>query len=461
MEHKNKRETFSSGLAVFFATLGSAVGLGNIWKFPYLTGQNGGGAFVFTYLVCVILVGLPVMVAEFYIGRKTRKNTVGAFKALKASPLWRSIGYMGVASAFLIMFFYSAVAGWVYSYIFKSIRGDFRVLSSETLETAAKIAESEFGNTAGGALSPIIWQFIVVLVVSTILIAGVKNGIEKVTKTLMPVLFVLIIICVIRSLTLSGAGAGLNFLFSVDFTKITGKVILTALGLAFFKLSLGIGTMLTYAGYFTEDNNLMNTSVKVALSDTIVSLLAGIAVFPVVFQYGLEPQSGPGLLFNTIPLVFSKIPFGNILLILFFILAAIAATTAMISMAEVPVVFLNEELGINRTLAVIITGLIMFTVGFLTVHPSSLLASVSLFGKNFFDLFDYLSSNILMILGGFLIALFVGFVVRKEELYKELSNNGAIRNEKIVGIFKFIITYVTPILLIIVFLTSTGIIKIS
>jgi neurotransmitter:Na+ symporter, NSS family len=461
MEHNNKRETFSSGLAVFFATLGSAVGLGNIWKFPYLTGQNGGGAFVFTYLICVILVGVPVMVAEFYIGRKARKNTVGAFKVLKASPFWRIIGYMGVASAFLIMFFYSAVAGWVYSYIFKTIRGDFRALSSETIETAAKIAEGEFTNTAGGAFSPMIWQFIVVLVVSAILIAGVKNGIEKVTKTLMPVLFILIIICVIRSLTLSSAGEGLNFLFNVDFSKITGRVILTALGLAFFKLSLGIGTMLTYASYFTEDNDLMNTSVKVAVSDTIVSLLAGIAVFPVVFQYGLEPQSGPGLLFNTIPLVFSKIPFGNILLILFFILAAIAATTAMISMAEVPVVFLNEEVGINRTMAVILTGLIIFVVGFLTVHPSSLLASFNLFGKNFFDLFDYLSSNILMILGGFLIALFVGYIVNKEELYKELSNNGSIRNEKIVGTFKFIITYVTPILLIIVFLTSTGIIKIS
>jgi neurotransmitter:Na+ symporter, NSS family len=461
MEHNNKRETFSSGLAVFFATLGSAVGLGNIWKFPYLTGQNGGGAFVFTYLICVILVGVPVMVAEFYIGRKARKNTVGAFKVLKASPFWRIIGYMGVASAFLIMFFYSAVAGWVYSYIFKTIRGDFRALSSETIETAAKIAEGEFANAAGGAFSPMIWQFIVVLVVSAILIAGVKNGIEKVTKTLMPVLFILIIICVIRSLTLSSAGEGLSFLFNVDFSKITGRVILTALGLAFFKLSLGIGTMLTYASYFTEDNDLMNTSVKVAVSDTIVSLLAGIAVFPVVFQYGLEPQSGPGLLFNTIPLVFSKIPFGNILLILFFILAAIAATTAMISMAEVPVVFLNEEVGINRTMAVILTGLIIFVVGFLTVHPSSLLASFNLFGKNFFDLFDYLSSNILMILGGFLIALFVGYIVNKEELYKELSNNGSIKNEKIVGMFKFIITYVTPILLIIVFLTSTGIIKIS
>lgn len=461
MEHNNKRETFSSGLAVFFATLGSAVGLGNIWKFPYLTGQNGGGAFVFTYLICVILMGVPVMVAEFYIGRKTRKNTVGAFKVLKASPFWRVIGYMGVASAFLIMFFYSAVAGWVYSYIFKAIRGDFRVLSSETIETAAKIAEGEFSNTAGGSFSPMFWQLVVVLVVSVILIAGVKNGIEKVTKTLMPVLFILVIICVIRSLTLTSAGEGLNFLFNVDFTKITGKVILTALGLAFFKLSLGMGTMLTYASYFTKDDNLINTSVKVAVSDTIVSLLAGIAVFPVVFQYGLEPQSGPGLLFNTIPLVFSKIPFGNILLILFFILAAIASTTAMISMVEVPVVFLNEEVGLNRTMAVIITGLIIFIIGFLTVHPKSLFASFNLFGKNFFDLFDYLSSNILMILGGFLIALFVGFMVAKEELYKELSNNGTIRNDKIVGVFKFIITYVTPILLIIVFLTSTGIIKIS
>lgn len=453
------REKFSSSIAIFFATLGSAVGLGNIWKFPYLVGINGGGAFVLVYLIFVLLVGIPIMVSEFYLGRKTRSNVVGVFSKLKVSPYWKIIGYLGVLSAFLIMFFYSSVAGWVYSYVFKAIKGDFASIGSLPIEEATNIVVNQFNNTIGGTISPIFWQFVVLATVSTIVIAGVKNGIEKLTKTLMPVLFVLIIICCIRALTLEGAREGLKFLFAVDFSKLKPSMILAALGLSFFKLSLGMGTMTTYGSYFTDDNNLIQTSAKVAFSDTLVSLLAGIAIFPVVFTFGLEPGSGPGLLFNTIPLVFSRIPFGNVLLIAFFLLTSIAATTAMLSIVEVPVAFMMEELGYKRKTSVIITSGIIFVIGVLTVHKTSLFGNVVLFNRNFFDLFDYISSNIAMPVGGLLIGIVVAFVVKNEDVKKELSNNNTLDNNLIIKIYLFVLKYITPLLLIIVFLNALGIIK--
>lgn len=453
-----KRETFSSGLAIFFATLGSTVGLGNIWKFPSLTGANGGGAFVFIYLICVFLVGIPVMVSEFYIGRKTRSNAVGAFTKLRAKPVWKSVGYMGVCSAFFIVFFYSAVAGWVYSYAFKAIKGDFTGLRYLSIEQATSIVSDKFSLTVDGGFSPIIWQFIVLALVSIILIAGIKNGIEKITKTLMPLLFGLIVICAIRALTLEGASDGIKFLFKVDLSKISPAVVLSALGLAFFKLSVGMGTMITYGSYFTNDNNLIATSTKVAISDTIVSLLAGIAIFPVVFTFGLEPGSGPGLLFNTIPLVFSKIPFGNILLVAFFLLTSIAATTAMLSLIEVPVAFMTEEWKFSRKKAVIMTTSIMLLVGILTIHPVSIWGNVAVAGKSFFDLFDYMSSNIMLPIGGLLIVIFIGYLTNKNNVIYELSNNNTLNNNLLINLYLFILRYISPILLLIVFLSSIGII---
>lgn len=454
-ESNPKRETFSTGLAVFFATLGSAVGLGNIWKFPYIVGSNGGGAFIFIYLLCVIFVGLPVMVCELYVGRKTRKNAVGAFEKLKPGTPWKSIGIMGVITAFLIMFFYSDVAGWVYSYVFKALTGQ---LSGVTSDSAGTV----FMKTAEGPVYPIVWQGIVFIVVAAILIAGVKNGIERITKTLLPVLFILIIICDIRAFTLSGAGSGLGFLYHIDFSKISGGVILTALGLAFFKLSLGMGTMITYGSYFTENNNLLHTPIKVALSDIIVSLLAGMAIFPVVFTFNMQPSAGPGLLFMTIPLVFSKLPFGSVLLTCFFILTAIAATTAMISLVEVPVAYFTEEKGMKRTNAVIMVVVLMFVIGILatlSATSTGLLGSVKIFGYGFFDLFDKLSSNILMPIGGLLIAVFVGYFVKKEDLKNGLTNNGTLNNEVMFNVFYVVTRYIAPILLIIVFLSGLGVIK--
>lgn len=451
---EQKREGFSSGLAVFFATLGSAVGLGNIWKFPYLTGEFGGGAFLLVYFICILLVGLPVMLSEFYLGRSTRKNAVGAFRKLKPNTAWPYTGVMAMLGTYLIMFFYSCVAGWVYLYLFKAISGDFAGITAAT-------AKSQFGSVVVGPAGPIVWQVIVMVTVSAILIMGVKKGIERITKTLMPLFFLLILLCDIRALTLPGAGAGIDFLFSVDFGKITPPVILTALGLSFFKLSLGMGTMVTYSSYFTHDNNLFGTAAKVAFSDTLVSMLAGLAIFPAVFSFGMEPGAGPGLLFMTIPLVFSQMPFGNILLIAFFFLASIAATTAMISLVEVPVAYFAEEKGFERKKAVIISAIIILCFGSLaalSADSSALLGKYTIFGKGFFDIFDYISSNILMPVGGLLVALFIGYVVNKDDLRQELTNRGTIP-VVVFDIFFFLVRYITPALLVLVFLNSIGVVK--
>ena len=449
---KTGRETFSSGLAVFFATLGSAVGLGNIWKFPYLTGQFGGGAFLLVYFLCIVLVGLPIMLGEFYVGRKTRKNAVGAFGQLSPGTGWKHIGTMGVLSSYLIMFFYSCVAGWVYYYLFKTLNGD---LANITIDSA----KAQFGSVVTSPLSPVVWQVIVMTVVTAIIMMGVQKGIEKITKTLMPVLFLLILICDIRSMTLPGAQAGLEFLFQVDFSKLSAAAILTAMGLAFFKLSLGMGTMTTYGSYFTSDNHLFGTAAKVAFSDTLVSMLAGMAIFPAVFAFGMEPGAGPGLLFLTIPLVFSQMMFGSLLLVAFFFLTSIAATTAMLSLVEVPVAYCTEEFGWSRKKAALLNALLICCVGVLaslSADKTSVLGHVTFGGRGFFDWFDYLSSNVLLPAGGLLIALFVGYRVDRNDLGRELSNQGILQNEWLISSFYFIVRYVTPAMLVIVFLHSLG-----
>jgi neurotransmitter:Na+ symporter, NSS family len=458
-QENKKRETFSSGLAVFFATLSSAVGLGNIWKFPYMVGENGGGAFILVYLICVALVGMPVAISEFFIGRRTRSNPVEAFNKLGSNAAWKYTGYLGGITGILVMIFYSAVAGWVYRYTFKAIRGDFSAVASMPIDEAGDFVSSQFGSVVGGDFAPIMWQLLITVIVASIIYAGVKNGIERVTKTLMPVLFILIVLCAVRSLMLEGSREGMAFLFNVDFSALSPSVVLAALGLAFFKLSLGMGTMITYGSYFTEDNNMPATSAKVALSDIGVSMLAGLAIFPVVFTFGLEPGEGPGLLFNTIPLVFSRIPFGNVLLVAFFLLASIAATTAMTSMFAVPMAILTEKFNMKKGKAVVLIAGTVFILGSLTVHPSSLLGTVTIAGKNFFDIYDFLSSNVFMPLGGLLSVMLVSRVVKRFDVYDELSNGGTLNNQTYLNAYSFLIRYVTPLLLVFIFLSTIGLLS--
>lgn len=450
-ETQKKREGFSSSIGVIAAVLGSAVGLGNIWKFPYVTGANGGAAFILVYILCVALVGLPVMLSEHLIGRHTKANAVGAFKALQPRRPWFLVGGAGVLSAFLIMAFYTTVAGWVYAYIFKAAGG--ALLTAKPEETSFV-----FNTLVSGVAEPLFWQVFVLLVIGTIIMAGVTKGIERVTKLLMPLLFILLVIIDIRSLTLPGAGEGLSFLFKPDFSKITVGVILAALGLAFFKLSVGMGAMITYGSYVDKNENLPKMAIKVALADTLVSLMAGIAIFPAVFAFGFEPGSGPKLLFIIIPAVFNSMPFGRVFMVLFFVLTAIAATGAMLSLLEVPIAYLTEQYRWTRRKATLLTILGIGLLGSTATLSNSILANVTVFGMNFFDFFDFTTSNVLLPLGGIFIALFVGWQWGKGNVYQEISNNGKIANEGLADIYLFLVRFVVPVGITLVLLVGLKII---
>ncbi|MFZ5753629.1 MAG: sodium-dependent transporter [Bacillota bacterium] len=452
-EQHKPREGFATSLGVITATLGSAVGLGNIWKFPYMTGENGGAAFILVYLLCVILVGLPVMISELIIGRTTQANAITAFKRLAPNRPWYLVGVSGTAASFLIMAFYTTVAGWVFSYIFKAASG---VISTTDPEVTTQV----FKTSMSAVWSPLLWQWFVLLFTGSIIMLGVTKGIERITKTLMPILFLLLLICVIRALTLPGASEGLKFLFRPDFSKITGATILTAMGLSFFKLSVGMGTMITYGSYFGFRENIPYTAVKVMLSDTLVSILAGMAIFPAVFAFGFKPDAGPSLLFITIPTVFASMPLGNIFMVLFFLLVSIAATGAMISLLEVPVAYFTEELKWSRLKATLVTIISIALVGTTATLSFSTLGDTKFFDKTFFDLYDFLTSNILLPVGGLLITYFIAWKWGLKNIAREASNNGSLSNQPVINIYFFIVRYLAPIAITLILLNGLGFIKI-
>ncbi|HHW11303.1 MAG TPA: sodium-dependent transporter [Firmicutes bacterium] len=439
------RATFTSSLGVLAATLGSAVGLGNIWKFPALTGLNGGAAFVMLYLLCVILIGMPVMWAELTIGRNSRANTVAAFQKLAPKTPWYLIGVSGVVSAVLIMGFYTVVCGWIYAYIFRAATGALAVPPEQTVEV--------FNALYTSPIQPIVWQWIVLAVTSAIVMAGVTKGIEAATKRLMPLLFLLLLICDIRALTLPGASEGLSFLLKPDLSKITAPTVLAAMGLAFFKLSLGMGCMVTYGSYINKNENLIKNTGKVVAADTTVSLLAGLAIFPAVFAFGYEPTSGPSLLFITIPAVFRSMPLGGLFCFLFFVLAAVAATGAMISLIEVPVAYLTERFGWKRNLATLATALSMALLGVGAALSSSLLSEFKIIGRTLFDTYDFVTSNVLLPVGGIFIALFVGWKWRQAAI---AENGGA---TAAINAFTVFLRFVAPIAITLVLLQGLGIIR--
>ena len=439
---QSTRDGFTSTFGVLVATLGSAVGLGNIWKFPSLTGTNGGAGFLLVYLLATLLVGLPVMIAETMLGRAARANAVTSFERLAPANQgwWKVIGWMGFAAALLIMSFYSEVAGWVYAYVFKAVSGSLTT-------TDPKVAGDIFGKLVSDPSASLIWQWVVLGITGSIIMMGVSKGIEAVTSKLMPVLFILLLVLCARSLTLPGATQGLAFLFDPDFSKISGAVMLTALGLAFFKLSIGMGTMLTYGSYFRDNQNIPATATRVMLADLTVSLLAGIAIFPAVFAFGFAPEAGPSLVFMTIPAVFTSMPGGTLFMTLFFILTAIASVGAILSLLEVPVAILSERFGLGRKKASLATILAIALLGAPAALSSSLTAEIKLFGMNPFDLFDYLSSNILLPLGGILICVFVGWVYGLPQLEKQLSNGEALNNRFLVRSVFFLVRFLTPLLI--------------
>ncbi len=440
------RAGFSSGFGVLAATLGSAVGLGNIWKFPYLTGANGGAGFLLVYVLATLLVGLPVMMAEISLGRAAKANPISALQALapKGQPWWL-IAVAGMVAAFLILSFYSEVVAWVFAYVVKALRGS--ILSSDP-----KVTEAAFNALISDPLQSLLWQWGVLVFIGGILLLGVTKGIEAMTKKLMPILFLLLLLLCAVSLSLDKALEGLVFLFQPDFSKITASVVLTAMGLAFFKLSIGMGTMMTYGSYFRDDQNIPLTTVRVMSADLCISMLAGIAIFPAVFTFGFAPTAGPALVFITIPAVFSQIPMGQGLMVAFFVLAAIAATGAMLSLMEVPVVILHERLGLSRPKATLLTIGLLVVLGASCALSNSALADFKLFGMTMFDLFDFVSSNIILPAGGIFIALFVGWVWGVDKFSRSLTNQGQLHNQKLARAVFFLLRYVSPVLILVVML---------
>ena len=447
-----QRDRFATKVGIVAAAAGSAIGLGNIWKFPYITGVFGGAAFIVVYLICIAIIGLPVMLSEFLIGRKAERAAIGAFKKLAPGTPWFLTGWMGVVSAFSILSFYSVVAGWTLDYIVKSVMNVF----------AGKTPD-EIGNIFGGLISstymPLFWHIVFMAICAFIIAAGVKGGIEKYSKVLMPILLLIIIILDIRAITLPGAGRGLEFLFKPEWSKLTATGILSALGHAFFSLSLGMGTMITYGSYIEKKENLGTTALQVTIADTAIALLAGVAIFPAVFAFGIEPAAGPGLVFVTLPNVFQQMPGGYIFAILFFVLIAVAALTSAISILEVVVAYLVEELNITRHLSAVIAAIAIGIVGvFASLSMGEVLGGVKFFGKNIFDSLDFLSANILLPLGGLFISLFVGWMLGHKKTYNEVSNEGKFPASYI-SAFMWVTKLVAPIAIAIVFLNGLGILK--
>lgn len=447
-----KRDSFTTGLGVIAATLGSAIGLGNIWKFPSLTGQNGGATFILVYLISTVLVGLPVMISEIALGRAARADAITTLRKMtpnnrKGRLPWFFIGVSGVLAAFLILAFYTEVAGWVFAFIVKSVSGS-------VLSTDPKVTSQAFTALVTNPAQSLLWQWLVLAWVGFVIILGVSKGIERITKRLMPILFALLLVLVVRSLTLPGAWKGLAFLFTPDFSKITSHVVLAAMGLSFFKLSVGMGTMITYGSYFRQDQDIPKTAITVMLADLTVSILAGIAIFPAVFTFGFKPEAGPSLLFITIPAIFASLPLGQVFVVLFFVLAAVAATGAMLSILEVPVAFLTERAHLSRALATILTVVLLALVGSTAALSSSLLANFKLFGMTMFDLFDFATSNVLLPVGGLFLSLFVGWVWGRQPVSEALTNLGGLKNQRLVTAFFFIIRFVTPVLVLLILLNG-------
>ncbi len=447
-ESNNQRGAWGSRLAFVLAASGSAVGLGNIWKFPYVVGENGGGAFVLIYLICVFVIGTPIMLAEFTLGRKTSLNPVGAFDQLKPKSPWTGIGYMGVLAGFLILSFYGVVGGWTFAYVAKSISGSVLAFPSP------KEAGEFFGNFIGNTGEVLFYHALFMATNIAIVIRGVKGGIEKACNILMPTLVVILFLLMIRSLTLDGAMEGVAFYLTPDFSKINGSVILIALGQAFFSLSLGMGAMITYGSYLSVKENLTSCTVYVVMFDTLIALLVGMVIFPAVFAMGLEPTEGPGLVFSVLPTVFADMPMGHGVAVIFFLLLAIAAITSGISLLETVVAYFIDQRGWDRKRAVLIVGLVIFALGVPSGLSFGVMGDVKLFGMNFFDHVDNIASNYLLPLGGMFTAIFVGWVWGTKNAHEEIEKHENKFHFPWAQCWEFLIRYITPVAVGIVFIAK-------
>ncbi|MBR4561083.1 MAG: sodium-dependent transporter [Bacteroidales bacterium] len=448
-EVKKKRDGFGSKLGIIAAAAGSAIGLGNIYRFPCEVGENGGAAFLLFYLIVVNLLGIPVMLSELVIGRRSQSNSVGAFHKLAPNTKWPIVGYIGVLCGFLIFAFYSTVSGWTLEYIVKSVTNSFHGKDLATIE-------SEFAAFHDMGWRNVMWQSIFIFLTGFVVFRGVQNGIEKTAKVLMPLLLGILVILGIRSMTLPGAKEGLSFLFKPDFSKITGKVMVEALGQGFFSLSLGMGVLITYGSYVKKEDNLTSTAFSVVIADTAIAILAGLVIFPAAFSFGVKPEAGMGLVFNTLPMLFNQITGGYWFCLIFFVLLAIAALTSTISLLEVLVAYLSEEMHLKRTWATVIACAGTMLLGVFASLSLMSETPFALAGHTVFDMMDFLSSNILLPIGGVLIVIFVGWRMGKQKFFEEVTNEGALK-APLKRIIFFIIRYLAPVAIAIVFIS--GLIK--
>lgn len=441
-----KRDNFGSRFGALVAMAGSAVGLGNLWRFPYLVGENGGAAFIIVYIILCFVICLPIFISEFIVGRRSQKNAYAAFRDLSGGSAWKWVGLTSIFVPTIVLSYYSVIGGWSIEYLIKSLTFSFTQVDSQSAFSTM------FGDYVSSTWAPLMAHAVFMLVTALIVALGIKKGIEKFSKVMMPMLFFLVVCIAAYSVMLPGAKAGIDYLFQPDFSKLTGQACAAALGQAFFSLSLGFGTIMTFASYVSKKENILFQSVSTAVSDLVFALIAGTAIMPAVFAFGIDPQAGPGLVFETLPYVFSQMPAGGIVAILFFFALLVAALTSSISMLEVSVAFLVEEKKIPRAAACAILFVICFIIGGICSLSFGPLSHIQIGGGNIFDFLDSVSSNVLMTLVSLLTVIFVGWRLKKTDVYDEFTNGGTLsRNAKLFGVLWFLIRYVAPIAIIAIF----------
>lgn len=442
------RESFSGMYGAVIAIVGSAVGLGNIWRFPYIAGVYGGGAIILLYIIFVLVLGRPMMLTELTLGRLGQGNAFNAFRGHGVSPAWRIIGLMGILCAFVIMSYYTAIGGWTISYFIKSVSGQF-------VGRSASEVQEVFSSFVAEPLQPIVWQTLFMALTAVFIARGVSKGIEHTSRRLMPVLFLLLLLLDIRSVTLPGGMDGIRFLFKPDLSRLNSESVLAALGQVFFSLSLGMGAILTYGSYLPREENISKSAKMVTMADTVVSIMAAVAIFPAVFAFGIDPTSGPGLIFVTLPNVFGQMPGGQLCGTLFFFLVLIAAVTSAMSLLEVVTAFMMDCFRIGRALCTVLISVLIMILGVFCSLSLGIMADFTVFGKSVFDLMDFIASNLLLPGGGLLMALFLAYVLPRQTVYDEISSYG--RWHPRLRVFFFLMRWIVPIGISLIFLNGLGI----
>lgn len=450
---KLERASFSSKLGIILATAGSAVGLGNIWRFPYMTGQNGGAVFIMIYVLCVLLLGIPCMVSEFIIGRHGQANTARSFRKMSGGSPWMLIGYMGVLTGFLISSYYAVVSGWCLEYMWASLLGK--------LNGDPEYINTYFATFSQDPVKPVFWTLIILLATYLIIENGVRDGIERASKLMMPVLFILLLVIVVASCMLPNADKGIEFLFKPDTTKLTGDVFLGALGQSFYSMSIAMGCICTYASYFSRDTNLFKSATQIGVIDFLVAILAGLVIFPAAFSVGVNPDSGPSLIFITLPNVFQQAfgsfsGLGYVVSLLFYALLSMAALTSLISLHEVSTAFLEEEVRTTRKQAATAVTIACMLLGAICSLSLGAWSKQQLFGMTIFDLFDFVTGQLFLPIVGFLTCIFIGWFVPHKLVRDEFTNNGTLRNVTLFHFYIFLVKYVCPICILFIFLHQFG-----